>query len=123
MVIVTLSIFMVAPALVVKNSLIGEGVDLYGTIWFYDWIYESIQMGRNPSHTDMFFYPYGKDIFGHTGNNFLDAVLAIPFMAVFGFPLYQPIFYACILLVNALAFRKLAHALFDSLHARLGTFW
>lgn len=121
LVIVTLSIFMVAPALVVKNSLIGEGVDLYGTIWFYDWIYESIQTGRNPSHTDMFFYPYGKDIFGHTGNNFLDAILAIPFMALFGFPLYQPIFYACILLVNALAFRKLAHALFDSFHARLGT--
>ena len=42
LVIIALSIFMVAPALVVKNSLIGEGVDLYGTIWFYEWIYDSI---------------------------------------------------------------------------------
>ena len=84
LVIIALSIFMVAPALVVKNSLIGEGVDLYGTIWFYEWIYDSIRTGGNPSHTDLFFYPYGKDIFGHTGNNFVDAVLAVPFLAVFG---------------------------------------
>ena len=121
LVIIALSIFMVAPALVVKNSLIGEGVDLYGTIWFYEWIFDSVRTGSNPSHTDLFFYPYGKDIFGHTGNNFVDAILAVPFLAIFGFPLFQPIFYGFILLTNALAFRVLAHHLFDSFHARLGT--
>ena len=112
---------MVAPALIVKNSLIGEGVDLYGTIWFYEWIYDSIRTGGNPSHTDLFFYPYGKDIFGHTGNNFVDAILAVPFLAVFGFPLFQPVFYGCILIANAFAFRKLSYELFDSFHARMAT--
>ena len=121
LVLIVLSILMVSPALVVKNSLIGEGVDLYGTIWFYEWIYESVRTGGNPSHTDLFFYPYGKDIFGHTGNNFIDAVMAAPFLAIFGFPLFQPIFYGFILFLNAFAFRKLAYTLFDSFHARLGT--
>jgi hypothetical protein len=119
--IILFSFLLVAPALFVKDGLIGEGVDLYGTIWFYEWISDSVLNVRSPSHSELFFYPYGKDIFGHTGNNFVDAFLAIPFVLIFGFPTYQPVFYAAILIVNALAFRKLAAQLFSTFHARIGT--
>ena len=34
---------------------------------------------RNPSFTDLMFHPLGKDIFAHTGNNFIDAIVAQPF--------------------------------------------
>ncbi|MEC7984515.1 MAG: glycosyltransferase family 39 protein [Myxococcota bacterium] len=119
--IVALTFLLVYPALFVKGTLIGEGVDLYGTIWFYEWIYDSIHNGTDPSHTTLFFHPFGKDIFGHTGNNFIDALMAAPFIAIFGFPRYQPIFYACLILLNGFAFRALGHQLFQTTPARLGS--
>ncbi len=61
-----------------------EYVDHYGTQWFY-WFFErAVREGEWPGHTDLFFYPWGKDIFGHTGANLLDAALAVPFRMLFG---------------------------------------
>ena len=117
---VSLSFLLVAPAIFVKDSLIGEGVDLYGTIWFYQWIADCIFHIQNPSHTELFFYPHGKDIFGHTGNNFVDAILAAPFVWLFGFPLFQPIFYGVILFLNGYSFYLLSKDLFVNKHAQIG---
>lgn len=102
------------PALWSQNLLVGEGVDLYGTVWFYWWVNYAFKMGIDPSVTDMFFYPEGKDIFSHTGNNLLDAYLSIPFQEVFGFPNYYPIFLLFLLGLNLLAFRVMAKRIIGS---------
>ncbi len=99
-----------AGALLNAGHVIGDGVDMFGTFWFYWWILDCIQHLRDPSFTDLMFYPLGKDIFAHTGNNFLDAVVAAPLHALFGFPRYQPVFVAVLLFGNALGFRPLARA-------------
>ncbi len=98
----------VGPALLRPGHAVGDGVDLYGTLWFYWWIQDCIVHLQDPGFTDLFFHPLGKDIFAHTGNNFVDAAISAPFQWVFRFPLYQPVFVAVILLGNAIAFRPLA---------------
>ena len=98
----------VAPALLRGGHVVGDGVDLYGTLWFYWWIQDCMVHLSDPGFTDLFFHPLGKDIFAHTGNNFIDAALSAPFQWVFRFPRYQPVFVAVILLGNALSFRPLA---------------
>lgn len=61
-----------------------EYVDHYGTQWFY-WYAGEILAGRqSAAHTDLFFFPWGKDVYGHTGSNLLDAWLAAPLIAIFG---------------------------------------
>ena len=65
----------VLPA-IISSTVIGEGIDLFGTLWFYWWV-DIWEMGqKDPT---LFFYPYGKDFFAHTGNNLVDAYLSIPF--------------------------------------------
>jgi len=54
------------------------------------------------------FHPLGKDIFAHTGNNFVDALVAVPLVKLLGFPRYQPVFIALVLWGNAVSFRPLA---------------
>ena len=82
------------------DLVIGDGVDLFGTFWFYWFIGDCIEHLRDPSFTDLMFHPLGKEIFAHTGNNFVDAVAAQPFRLLFGFPRYQPVFVGFLLLVN-----------------------
>ena len=48
-----------------NDRLLGDGVDLFGTIWFYWWVKYCLVNGIDPSFTDIFFHPYGKDIFAH----------------------------------------------------------
>ena len=110
----------VLPALLSAGHVVGDGVDLYGTFWFYWWIRDCVEHLRDPSFTNMMFYPLGKDIFAHTGDNFLDAVLSIPFQVVFGFPRYEVWFVAALLLGNGLSFRPLARDLFSSRRAAWG---
>ena len=98
----------VAAALLQPGHIVGDGVDQYGTFWFYWWIGHCIETGQDPGFTDLMFSPLGKDIFAHTGNNFVDAVVAQPFQALLGFPRYQPVFVGVVLFVNALAMRPLA---------------
>lgn len=98
----------VAGALATPGHIVGDGVDLYGTFWFFWWIADCVANLRDPSFTDLMFHPLGKDIFAHTGNNFIDALVAVPFVQAIGFPRYQPVFVAVVLWGNALAFRPLA---------------
>lgn len=74
------------PALLhVDDHFLGyETVDHYGTQWFYWFAAFHLQNGQSPAHTDLFFYPWGKDIYGHTGANLLDAWFAVPFRLLLG---------------------------------------
>src|SRR5262245_36807653 len=90
----------------------GDGVDAYGTVWFYWWIRTCMAHGGDPSYTNLFYFPDGKDIFAHTGNNFVDAVLAAPLGWLFGSVASSPIFAGVILFGNAVFFRELARRWF-----------
>lgn len=110
----------VLPTLLTPGHVVGDGVDLYGTFWFYWWIERCVAHLDNPGFTTLMFHPLGKDIFAHTGNNFVDALVAVPFQALLGFPRYQPWFVAFVLLGNALSFRPLARAVLKSPFAAWG---
>ncbi len=96
------------------GHVVGDGVDMYGTLWFYWWIQDCILELNNPSFTTLFFHPLGKDIFAHTGNNFVDAVASAPFQWLFGNPGYQRWFVLAVFLANIASFRVLARSLFDN---------
>ena len=91
-----------------SGRVVGEGVDLYGTLWFYWWQLDCLRTGADPGFTELFFHPLGKDIFAHTGNNLVDAKLSVPFQLLWGYPDYQKWFVAVLLVANGLAFRPLA---------------
>lgn len=91
-----------------RTHFLGEEyVDHYGTQWFYWYTERQLRALRWPDHTDLFFHPYGKDIFGHTGSNVLDGVVAIPFRVLLGPVLGYNLF----LLVGLLAGGAAAYAL------------
>lgn len=96
----------VLPAAVQPAAMVGDGVDALGTWWFYGWIADCVTHGMNPSWTERFFFPLGKDIFTHTGNNFVDAVIGVPgwLLGTRGFAVYIVV----LLVGNALTFRPLA---------------
>ena len=106
------SLLAVAGTIGRPGRVIGDGVDLYGTFWFYWWIDRCLTSLTDPSFTDMMFHPLGKDIFAHTGNNFVDAVLAWPVQALLPYPGYQPVWVLVLLAVNGLTFWPLARHLF-----------
>ena len=106
-----LALLAISPAFK-SGHVVGDGVDLYGTLWFYWWIEDCLFALRDPGFTTHFFFPLGKDIFAHTGNNFVDAVVALPFMWLFGNPGYQRWYVLAVLLANVASFRVLARGLF-----------
>jgi len=108
---VVVAILAVSGAAWKAGWIVGDGVDMFGTFWFYWFIGECFSGAQDPSYTDLFFHPLGKDIFAHTGNNFVDAVAAQPLQGLLGFPDYQPWFIALMLVGNALSFRPLARHL------------
>jgi hypothetical protein len=85
-----------------------EYVDHYGTQWFYWYIEHQIRSGQGPGHTDLFFYPWGKDIFAHTGSNVFDAFLAVPFRMSLGHVLGYNTFVLVGMALSAAAFALLA---------------
>lgn len=98
-----------------------EYVDHYGTQWFYWFTSRAISEGHNLAHTDLFFHPWGKDVFGHTGANVLDALVAWPFLASFGQVLGYNLFVLAGLGISALAMaRLLRHFTKDRLAVGLG---
>ena len=108
---IALALLAIGPSLR-PDHVVGDGVDMYGTLWFYWWVQDCILNLRDPGFTDLFFYPLGKDIFAHTGNNFVDAVVAAPFFWLFGNPGYQRCFVFALMLANIASFRVLAQGLF-----------
>jgi hypothetical protein len=82
-------------------------VDALGTQWFYWFVDHELGRGKPLGHTDLFFYPWGKDIFGHTGTNVLDAVFAIPPRRLLGPVLGYNLFLLGALLLSAVALWRL----------------
>ncbi len=111
--VVAVALVGVSPALR-SGHVVGDGVDLFGTIWFYWWVEHCLTALADPGWTPHFFFPLGKDIFAHTGNNLLDALFSVPFQWVFGAPAYQKWVVFAILLLNAATFRVLAAGLMRS---------
>lgn len=103
-----LALLSVAPSLLRPGTMAGDGVDAWGTYWFYWWLRRCVEHGWNPSFTPLFFWPLGKDVLAHTGNNFVDAIWSLPFQWLLGPDRYYPVFVAVILVGNALSFRPLA---------------
>ncbi len=88
-----------------------EYVDHYGTQWFYWFVEYNRRLGFDADSTKMFFHPWGKDIFKHTGSNVLDAELAIPFRQFLGPILGYNVFVLFGHALSGLAFYKLAREL------------
>lgn len=116
-----LALLAMAPALLHPGSIVGDGVDAYGSHWFYWWMRTCVEHLQSPAWTNLFFYPSGKDVFAHTGLNLLDALLSVPFQWVFGPTLYQPIFMVVLLVGNALTMRALAWDVFGERRAAVVT--
>lgn len=100
----------VLPTLLAPGHIVGDGVDAFGTGWFYWWIRVCVEHFGNPGWTPLFFAPEGKDVFAHTGNNFIDALLSVPFQVVLGRAWSAP-FTLLLLAGNAWTFEQLARAL------------
>ena len=95
-------VFWVLFPAISRGAFVGRAsVDAWGTQWFYDWAGGLIS-GDTPGlmHSDALFYPWGKDIYAHTGGNVFDALLAWPFRAVFGEAIGYGLFIAVVMLCN-----------------------
>lgn len=84
-----------------------EYVDAWGTQWFYWFVERQVSAGEGFGQTDLFFHPWGKDVYLHTGGNILDAFVAWPFRALLGPVLGYNAFVVAILATNLLAMRHL----------------
>jgi len=108
---VVLSALVFGPAVpqLASHFLGIEYVDAYGTQWFYWYVAEALSRGSLAefAHTDLFFHPWGKDVFGHTGSNVLDAIVAVPMRAVLGNVLGYNVFVLLGLLATGLAAARL----------------
>ncbi len=110
---VVLALYALWPSLTTPGTVPGDRADLYGTIWFYWWMDECVRGLHSPSTTDLFFYPWGKDILAHTGNHFLDALVATPLHALLGPVRFLDWWVLVVMVGNALAMRPLARHLLE----------
>ena len=82
-------------------------VDAWGTQWFY-WFTEHALLYRDEvAKTSMFFFPWGKDVYSHTGGNVLDAALDAPLRALFGPVVGYNLFVGALILSNVWGMRRL----------------
>jgi len=99
--------------------VIGDGVDMYGTVWFYWYAKQTLLTLTDPSWTDLFFYPLGKDIFAHTGNNLVDAWASIPLQMIMPGFSWVKWWVVLMMVLNAVSFRWFASRVFESRNAAL----
>ncbi len=100
----------VGPMNPLRSVLGSPTVDAFGTQWFY-WFAAEVGHGRRSAgFTDLLFFPWGKDLFAHTGGNLLDAFLAVPLRALFGPVLGFNLWIFGVLASNAWAGARLAGA-------------
>ena len=90
-----------------------DEVDHFGTQWFYWLVHRAMFAAEGDglaslAHTEMVFFPYGKDIYGHTGANILDAIVAAPLRSWLGPVLSYNIFIVLGMCFNGWAFSRLA---------------
>lgn len=87
------------------QGAVGHGVDLWGTLWIYEWTAESIATLSSPFHSDWAYWPEGEDLFREAGGNQVDAILAAPLVWLFEMPGWMAPWTAAMLLANALGMR------------------
>jgi len=97
-----------------KGRVVGDGVDLSGTLWHFWWLAHCMATGQDPRTTDLMYHPVGKDLFAANGSNVIDALASVPFQWIWGPVDYQPVFVAAVLVLNALTFRVLARSVLQS---------
>ena len=90
---------------------VGDGMDLWGTLWFHEWIAHCLRNGVDPGWTSWFYHPEGLDLFAIMGNNYLDFVLAMPARVLLPSPHHMAPTTVLLLLGNALAMRSLLRSL------------
>jgi hypothetical protein len=78
-------------------------VDGLGSWWFQWWVDRTIVRGDSFGHTDLLFYPWGKDILRDTGANVIDALMALPARRLFGPLVAWNLLYLSILVTNGAA--------------------
>lgn len=113
------ALLVVAPALASAERYYGASIDLYGTLWFFWWIRRCVETLSDPGFTPLFFHPFGKDVFAHTGNNFVDALASVPLQWALGPRHYYDALLALVLFGNAAAMDRLAR-LFTGSEAAAG---
>jgi len=86
-------------------------VDGWGTQWFYWWVGRQLLSGEGLASTDVLFFPWGKEVYLHTGGNVLDAAAALPVRWFLGPVAGYNVFAGLVLVVNALALSRLAGVL------------
>lgn len=96
-----------------------EDVDAYGTHWFYWFVSGALSRFEGIGHTNLFFYPFGKDIYAHTGANVLDAVVAWPFLSALGPTAGYNLFCLFALVINGAAARPLLGLFTENRAARV----
>lgn len=101
-----------------ERFLGAERVDAYGTHWFYWFVGREMAAGSGFGHTDLYFFPFGKDIYSHTGANVLDAIVAQPFYAALGPVSGYNVFCLFAILINGLAALPLMAQFSESRAAR-----
>ncbi|MES2644568.1 MAG: hypothetical protein V4850_34085 [Myxococcota bacterium] len=84
-----------------------EYVDAWGTQWFYWFVGRQVGAMESLGRSDLFFYPWGKDIYLHTGGNVLDGLLAWPIRWLVGPVAGYNLFVLGIVATNLLAMRAL----------------
>lgn len=84
-----------------------EYVDAWGTQWFYWFVGRQVEAGEGMGHTTLFFFPWGKDIYLHTGGNVLDGFLAWPVRWLVGPVAGYNLFILGIVATNVWAMRRL----------------
>lgn len=93
------------------NFLGDEYVDAWGTQWFYWFVAHQFAVGESIARTNLLFFPWGKEIYLHTGGNVLDAVLAAPMRWVLGPVAGYNAWVVTVVAWNAFAMRSLARSL------------
>ncbi len=88
----------------------GRTVDALGSYWFQWWADRTLaragslgELRAHLAHTDLLFFPWGKDVFRHTGGNLLDALALVPLRRLAGPVLAWNAAAALILTTNGLA--------------------
>ena len=60
--------FLYVLPVILSSTVIGEGIDLFGTLWFYWWVDFIPEVGNED--TPMFFYPIWEGFFCSYGKQF-----------------------------------------------------
>lgn len=83
-------------------------LDGMGTQWFYWYAEQTLFGGEGFEHSQLLFFPFGKDLYVHTGGNLVDAYLALPLRALLGHIAGYNATVALIFLLNAWGAARLA---------------